>query len=89
MKNSTGNGWSRYSSLPRRARTVVLALSQVITPRKLAEAAIRRREQEFRTLVENSSDIIARYDLELRCQFINRSVSRYSPLIRDEHIGKT
>ncbi|NWK78125.1 diguanylate cyclase [Aquitalea sp. LB_tupeE] len=67
----------------------VLALSQVITPRKLAEAAIRRREQEFRTLVENSSDIIARYDLALRCQFINRSVSRYSPLIRDEHIGKT
>lgn len=66
----------------------VLALSQIITPRKLAEAAIRRREQEFRTLVENSSDIIARYDLSLRCQFINRSVSRYSPLIRDEHIGK-
>lgn len=68
---------------------IVLSLNQVITARKLAEAAMRRREQEFRTLVENSSDIIARYDLELRCQFINRSVSRYSPLIRDEHIGKT
>ncbi|WP_226034176.1 sensor domain-containing diguanylate cyclase [Aquitalea palustris] len=68
---------------------IVLALSQVVTARKLAEAAMRRREQEFRTLVENSTDIIARYDLQLRCQFINRSVSRYSPLIRDEHIGKT
>ncbi|BBF87133.1 diguanylate cyclase [Aquitalea magnusonii] len=67
----------------------VQAFSQVITPRKLAEAAMRRRELEFRTLVENSSDIIARYDLELRCQFINRSVSRYSAMIRDEHIGKT
>jgi len=68
---------------------ILLGVSQVITSRKLAEAAMRRREQEFRTLVENSPDIIARYDLELRCQFINRSISRYSPLIRDEHIGKT
>ncbi|WP_159874757.1 sensor domain-containing diguanylate cyclase [Aquitalea denitrificans] len=67
----------------------VQVFSQVITPRKLAETAMRRRELEFRTLVENSSDIIARYDLDLRCQFINRSVSRYSPMIRDEHIGKT
>ena len=68
---------------------LLLALHQVITARKSAEASMRRREQEFRTLVENSSDIISRYDLELRCQFINRSINRYSPMIRDEHIGKT
>ncbi len=66
----------------------IVALCHVITPRKLAEQEIRRREQEFRMLVENSADIISRYDLDLRCQYINRSVTRYSPLARDEHIGK-
>ncbi len=66
----------------------VVSLCQAITSRKLAEAAMRKREQEFRTLVDNSTDIIARYDLDLRCQFINRSIGRYSPLVRDEHIGK-
>ncbi len=66
----------------------IVALCHVITPRKLAEQEIRRREQEFRMLVENSADIISRYDLELRCQYINRSVTRYAPLNRDDHIGR-
>ncbi|MCD5361278.1 diguanylate cyclase [Chromobacterium aquaticum] len=64
------------------------ALCQIVTARKSAEAAMLRREQEFRTLVENSEDVIARYDLELRCQFINRSVGRYSALTREEHLGR-
>ena len=65
------------------------ALCQIVTARKSAEAAMLRREQEFRTLVENSEDVIARYDLELRCQFINRSVGRYSALSREEHLGRS
>lgn len=65
------------------------ALCQIVTARKLAESAMLRREQEFRTLVENSEDVIARYDLNLRCQFINRSVSRYSTLAREEHLGRS
>ena len=68
--------------------THIVAMCQIISARKLAEASLLRREQEFRTLVENSPDIIARYDLDLRCQFINRSINRYSPIPREEHIGR-
>ncbi|XLM21299.1 PAS domain-containing protein, partial [Chromobacterium piscinae] len=59
------------------------------TARKHHEAAMMQREQQFRTLVDNSEDIVARYDLELRCLFINRSVSRFSDLPLEEHLGKT
>ncbi|MBX9266399.1 diguanylate cyclase [Chromobacterium violaceum] len=65
------------------------AICRVITARKHDEAAMLQREQQFRTLVENAEDIIARYDLELRCLFINRSVCRFSDLPLEEHLGKT
>ncbi|OHX12662.1 hypothetical protein BI347_03450 [Chromobacterium sphagni] len=65
------------------------AICRVVTARKHSEAAMMRREQQFRTLVENSEDIIARYDLELHCLFINRSVVRFSDLPLEEHLGKT
>ncbi len=65
------------------------ALCRTITGHKQSEAAMLRREQEFRTLVENSEDMIARYDLQLRCLFINRSASRYFDLPRERHIGRT
>ncbi len=69
--------------------SALTAICRVITARKHSEAAMMRREQQFRTLVENSEDIIARYDLELHCLFINRSVSRFSDLPLEEHLGKT
>ncbi|MGC0151316.1 sensor domain-containing diguanylate cyclase [Chromobacterium vaccinii] len=65
------------------------AICRIVTARKHDEAAMLRREQQFRTLVENSEDIIARYDLELHCLFINRSVSRFSDLPLEDHLGKT
>lgn len=65
------------------------ALCRVATARKQHEAAMMRREQQFRTLVDNSEDIVARYDLELHCLFINRSVARYFPLPLEAHLGKT
>lgn len=66
----------------------VIALCTVITARKLAEQEIHRREHEFRMLAENSADIIARYDLELRCQYVNRNVTRFWPEAREAHIGR-
>lgn len=69
--------------------SAIVGLCQSITSRKHAEAELLRREQVFRTLVENADDVIARYDLNLCCQFINRSITRYLPLPRHEHLGKT
>ncbi|HXU93414.1 MAG TPA: EAL domain-containing protein, partial [Gallionella sp.] len=36
-----------------------------------SERIIRAREQEFRTLVENAPDAIARYDRDCRCIYVN------------------
>lgn len=42
-----------------------------ITGRKSIEAQLIRREFEFRTLVENSPDVLARYDSECRFVYVN------------------
>ena len=49
----------------------LLAVMRDITERKQMEELLRNREQEFRTLVENSSDTIARYDLHSRRVYAN------------------
>jgi diguanylate cyclase (GGDEF)-like protein/PAS domain S-box-containing protein len=51
--------------------TSVLSISRDITALKLAQEALYRREQEFRTLVENSPDTIARYDRDCRRTYAN------------------
>lgn len=42
-----------------------------ITERKRMEVELAEREREFRTLVENSADTVARYDRELCCLYAN------------------
>ncbi len=49
----------------------VLGVGRDITERKRMEEALVQREQEFRTLVENSTDTVARYDRELRRVYAN------------------
>jgi PAS domain S-box-containing protein len=53
-------------------RDYILSLVHDIGKRKEAEAQLRKREQEFRTLAENSPDNIARYDREGRYLFFNQ-----------------
>lgn len=60
-----------------------------ITERKGAEEALRRREREFVTLVENSPDIIARFDCSLRHLYVNAAVQRATGRAPSELIGKT
>jgi PAS domain S-box-containing protein len=58
-----------------------------ITERKKAEETLIRSENEFRTLAENSPDVIARFDRQKRYTYINPagSASGYLP---EEIIGK-
>ncbi|MBS4020530.1 MAG: EAL domain-containing protein [Dechloromonas sp.] len=65
-----------------------LALVQDITERTRAEHAARRREHEFRTLVENSPDTIARYDRKCRRLYGNASLARLAGVSVDSLIGK-
>ncbi len=53
-----------------------------------AEAELHRREQEFRALVENSPDIIARFDKNLRNIYVNPAVTRATGLPPEKLIGK-
>lgn len=60
-----------------------------ITNRKQMESALRQREQEFSTLVENSPDVIARYDQEGRHLYVNPQFTLATGLSFSGVIGKT
>ncbi len=60
-----------------------------ITERKQAEEELYRREQEFKALVENSPDIIARYDSQLRYLYVNPAIESVTGLSHQTFIGKT
>jgi len=67
----------------------VLGIGRDITELKQAEETIRRREQEFRALVENAPDMIARFDRQLRYLYVNPAVERVTGIPPEECIGKT
>ncbi|MBD1909198.1 PAS domain S-box protein [Leptolyngbya sp. FACHB-8] len=67
----------------------MLGLSVDVSDRKRAEAELRQREQEFRTLVESTPDIVARYDRDLRHLYINPSIERALGVPPEYFIGKT
>jgi PAS domain S-box-containing protein len=54
----------------------LIALSRDITERKRLEAQALQREQEFRVLVESSTDLIFRYDKHCRRIYANPAVAR-------------
>jgi hypothetical protein len=51
--------------------------------------ALRRREQEFKALLENAPDAIARFDRQLRYLYANQAVEQALGLSREILIGKT
>ena len=57
-----------------------------ITERKRMEQALRQREQQYRTLVEHSPDLIVRYDTGLRRIYVNPAWERASGLAAEEVI---
>lgn len=67
----------------------VLGIGRDVSERKRLEAEIFRREAEFRTLVENASDMIARYDLNCRRVYCNPAVVNVSGICMAELLGKT
>jgi PAS domain S-box-containing protein len=74
---------------PAQLEATNIALRNEIAQRKLAETALYRREQEFKTLVENTPDAIARYDRQLRNLYVNPALERESGIPAQAYIGKT
>lgn len=60
-----------------------------ITERKRMEQALAAREQEFRSLAENSPEPIFRYDRQCRRIYVNPMVERTSGIPREKLLGKT
>lgn len=67
----------------------ILGISRDVTERKRLETELARREAEFRTIVENTSDTIARYDLNCRRLYCNPALAAASKVDIGELLGKT
>ncbi len=63
-------------------------LVQQIADREQAEEVVRRREREFRTLAENSPDVITRFDRELRYRYVNPAITEKTGIPTADFIGK-
>jgi diguanylate cyclase (GGDEF)-like protein/PAS domain S-box-containing protein len=55
----------------------VLSIGTDTHERSRAEQQLRQREQDFRTLVENSPDIIGRYDADCRRLYVNPVAQKF------------
>lgn len=66
----------------------ILVASSDITERKTLEQELQRSEREFSTLVENSPDIIARLDCDLRYIYISPGLERATGTEPEQFIGR-
>ncbi|HEX9106059.1 MAG TPA: PAS domain S-box protein, partial [Longimicrobiales bacterium] len=68
-------------------RPAVQVVIRDVTEQAVAEAALRRREQEFEALVENAPDVIARFDPDHVVTYVNRAVERYTGFTPAQVVG--
>ncbi len=67
----------------------VMAIARDITDRRKSELLLSQREIEYRTLVENSSECIVRFDRDCRIVFANRHIYSLLNCSEDKLLGKT
>lgn len=60
-----------------------------ITEQKRAERELHRRQQEFKTLVENAPDIISRLDRDLRHLYVNPAVEAAWGVNVGDYLGRS
>jgi len=69
-------------------RGVVAAVSDVTRLRN-TEERLHRREMEFKTLIENSPDIISRIDRDMRHLYVNPAIVKLAGIEASTYLGKT
>ena len=70
-------------------KSVHVAAIRDITERIRIENTLKENTMRYKTLVENTPDIIARFDTSLRYLFINSAIRKISLLNPEEIIGKS
>jgi diguanylate cyclase (GGDEF)-like protein/PAS domain S-box-containing protein len=66
----------------------IWSIVEDVTERKQAEDELRRREEEFRVLVENSPDVVVRFDRELRRTYISPQWEKVNGIAIADALGK-
>ena len=66
----------------------MLAVIQDINEQRKAETALIESEEKYRTLAENSDDIICRTDSGNRILYINKAIEKYHTLKTTDYIGR-
>jgi PAS domain S-box-containing protein len=93
LRKDGGVVWAHLGSAPVRdaAGQIEYAVGVVvdISERKTADDELRRKELEFRTLADNTPDILTRFDHELRHTFINAAVHRATGRPASDFLGRT
>jgi diguanylate cyclase (GGDEF)-like protein/PAS domain S-box-containing protein len=60
-----------------------------VTERRRAEMRLRQSDDDLRSVLEASPDLIARFDHDLRHLYVNPAVERATGLRRDQMVGRT
>lgn len=66
-----------------------LGVANDLTQRRQTERALYWREQEFRALVEHSPDMIARYNRDLRVEYVNPACEEHTGMLVEDMQGRT
>jgi len=72
-----------------RARGRQYQMREQFTDLQESESALRLRERQLHTLAENTPDILARFDRQLRHVFVNQAATEATGLSRQEFLGRT
>jgi PAS domain S-box-containing protein len=78
----------RWERMDDEAEPVLLALGDDITERLGIERALKRKEHEFQTLVQNIPDFITRAKPDTTLTYVNENYARFIGLDADEMIGR-
>ncbi|MFA7382046.1 MAG: EAL domain-containing protein [Desulfurivibrionaceae bacterium] len=85
--------WYQHLHLPEFASTgevqTVLSIGRDVTEQVRLEKTLAAREREFRTLAENTPDVIVRYDKDLRRIYVNPAWAMANGIPVGDVLGKT